>query len=199
LEVPPNFKAYPFKLNPQWLLDSEFDLMVQALWNEPKYLGEESKQKRLMWKLKDLKDKTKHWQKLCYQQASAHLKGMEMDISALLQESLEGVITTEKELLLKAMEQEQNRLLYENEERWRQQAGLYGFRAGIKIQIFFIILQTSGAIKSTFGRLWMKRETYIQVKITSRPKQSTISNSFSRRIQSFPFPNKSRWQRNSLI
>jgi hypothetical protein len=61
LEVPPNFKAYPFKLNPQWLLDNDFDMMVQALWNEPKYIGEETKQKRLMWKLKDLKDKTNQW------------------------------------------------------------------------------------------------------------------------------------------
>jgi exonuclease III len=37
------FKAYPFKLNPQWIMDQEFVLMVQALWNNAKYLEEEGK------------------------------------------------------------------------------------------------------------------------------------------------------------
>jgi hypothetical protein len=65
--MPPNFKAYPFKLNPQWHMEHEFVLMVKALWNDSKYLEEEGKNKRLIWKLKDLKDNTKQWQNLCYQ------------------------------------------------------------------------------------------------------------------------------------
>jgi hypothetical protein len=33
--------------------------MVQELWNNPKYLEEDGKLERLIWKLKDLKDNTK--------------------------------------------------------------------------------------------------------------------------------------------
>jgi hypothetical protein len=66
LEMPPRYKVFPFKFNPQWLKDQDFHLLVQTLWNESKYLEEEDKQKRLLWKLKDLKDKTKSWQKLRY-------------------------------------------------------------------------------------------------------------------------------------
>jgi hypothetical protein len=71
------------------------------LWNDPKYLEEEGKQKRLIWKLKDLKDNTKQWQKLRYQQANAHLRGLEKDINSLLQNTLEGDITLEDETLIK--------------------------------------------------------------------------------------------------
>jgi len=59
LELPPLYKAYPFKLNPQWILEQGFIVMVQNLWGDPKYLGEDGKQKILVWKLKDLKSYTK--------------------------------------------------------------------------------------------------------------------------------------------
>jgi hypothetical protein len=75
---------------------------------------EEDKQKRLLWKLKDLKEKTKQWQKLRYnQQSNATLKGLEQDITSLLQESMEVELTREKESLLKTKEQERNRLINE--------------------------------------------------------------------------------------
>jgi hypothetical protein len=100
----PIYKAYPFKLNPQWILEQDFVVMVQELWNDPKYLEEDGKQKRLIWKLKDLKDNTKQWQKLRYQEANAHLRGLENDINSLLQNTLDGVITQEEETLLKTLE-----------------------------------------------------------------------------------------------
>lgn len=78
--------------------------MVQELWNNPKYLEEDGKQKRLIWKLKDLKDNTKQWQKQCYQDANAHLRGLENDINSLLQNTLDGVITQEDETLLNIIE-----------------------------------------------------------------------------------------------
>jgi hypothetical protein len=74
LELPPLFKAYPFKLNPQWILDQGFIVLVQNLWNDPKYLGEVGKQKILVWKLKDLKASTKHWQKDRKLKAKSHLR-----------------------------------------------------------------------------------------------------------------------------
>jgi hypothetical protein len=200
LEMPPKFKAYPFKLNPQWLLDQEFELMVQALWNEPKYLGEEGKQKMLLiWKLKDLKDKTKHWQKLRYQQASAHLKGLEKDISSLLQDTLVGDITLENESLLKSLEQERNRLINENEERWRQRSRAIWIRSGDQNTIFFHnfanfrhnkkyiweIMDDEGHIHT--GQKNIKAEAINYFKQFF--KENTVSS----------ISNKSRWRRNSLV
>jgi hypothetical protein len=63
LDLPPVFKAYPFKFNPLWSLEIGFTSIVQKLWTDPIYLRETGKQKRLVWKLKDLKVLTKVWQK----------------------------------------------------------------------------------------------------------------------------------------
>jgi hypothetical protein len=63
LDLPPLYKAYPFKFNPMWTKENDFIMMVKKMWNEPKYLKETGKQKRLVWKLKDLKFITKSWQK----------------------------------------------------------------------------------------------------------------------------------------
>jgi hypothetical protein len=57
------FKAIPFKFNPVWRSDKEFFTLVHNLWTDPLYLREPGKQKRLVWKLKDLKKSTKVWQK----------------------------------------------------------------------------------------------------------------------------------------
>jgi hypothetical protein len=43
LEITPLFKAYPFKLNSQWLLDQDFIDIVQKVWNDPKFLFEGGK------------------------------------------------------------------------------------------------------------------------------------------------------------
>ena len=63
LEISPIFKAYPFKFNSQWLVDQDFTGLVHNLWKEPKFLIESGKQKRMVWKLKELKFKTKQWAK----------------------------------------------------------------------------------------------------------------------------------------
>ena len=63
LDLPPLFKAFPFKFNPLWIKEQGFILMVQNLCNDPNYLNETGKQKRLVWKLKYLKAITKIWQK----------------------------------------------------------------------------------------------------------------------------------------
>ena len=63
LEISPIFKEYPFKFNSQWLVDQDFTGLVHNLWKEPKFLIESGKQKRMVWKLKELKFKTKQWAK----------------------------------------------------------------------------------------------------------------------------------------
>ena len=61
LDLPPVYKAIPFKFNPVWKNDKEFYTLVHNLWNDPLYLWEPDKHKRLVWKLKDLKKSTKIW------------------------------------------------------------------------------------------------------------------------------------------
>jgi hypothetical protein len=40
LDLPPVYKAYPFKFNPQWSQELDFSLLLQKLWKDPKYLTE---------------------------------------------------------------------------------------------------------------------------------------------------------------
>jgi hypothetical protein len=63
LELPPVYKAIPFKFNPVWRTEKDFITLVHKLWSDPLYLKEPCKQKRMVWKLKDLKKNTKSWLK----------------------------------------------------------------------------------------------------------------------------------------
>jgi hypothetical protein len=59
----PTIKIYPFKFNPTWAMDDEFKCLVFSVWKDNKYLSEEGMQRRLVWKLRDLKQQTKVWKK----------------------------------------------------------------------------------------------------------------------------------------
>jgi len=63
LDLPPLYKAFPYKFNPLWIKEQCFISMVQKLWNDPLYMQETGKQIRFVWKLKYLKAITKVWQK----------------------------------------------------------------------------------------------------------------------------------------
>jgi hypothetical protein len=43
LEITPLYKAYPFKLNSQWLYEKDFNSIVHKVWNDQKYLSEGGK------------------------------------------------------------------------------------------------------------------------------------------------------------
>jgi hypothetical protein len=109
LEFPPLYNAYHFKLNPQWILDQGFIVMVQNLWIDPKYLGQDGK--ILVCKIKDLKASLKQWQKERKFKANSHIRNMENEINSLLQNYLYGTCLPEEESLLKNLEQERNKLL----------------------------------------------------------------------------------------
>jgi hypothetical protein len=61
MDLVPVSKNYPFKFNPLWLMDVEFSSLVNKVWKDEKYLFGRGHQRRLVWKLKDLKKHTKIW------------------------------------------------------------------------------------------------------------------------------------------
>ena len=55
LDILTTHLSFHFKMNPFWIQDLSFEILVKQVWNDPKYLGETGKQHRLIWNLKDLK------------------------------------------------------------------------------------------------------------------------------------------------
>jgi hypothetical protein len=53
--------AYPFKLNPTWLVEQDFALIVKEVWGDSTFLEEVDIQLRFVWKLKTLKSRIKDW------------------------------------------------------------------------------------------------------------------------------------------
>jgi hypothetical protein len=47
------------------------------MWTKPQYYDELDCQKRILWKLKDLKEQTKQWQKKRLDQSNTRLKELE--------------------------------------------------------------------------------------------------------------------------
>jgi hypothetical protein len=137
LDLPPLFKAYPFKFNPQWNKDQGFLMLVQNLWNDPKYLGEVGKQKRLVWKLNDLKASSKLWQKDRKLKSNSHLRCLENEISLRLQNFPDGTRNSMVDSSLKDLEHERNSLLNEIEELWCLRSRAIWIQSGDQNTKFF--------------------------------------------------------------
>jgi len=80
LNLPPCYKASPFKLNAQWMEDPTFVELVHVVWKDLTFLSESGRQQRLLWKLKVLKSRTKSWYKVKLNKNSGLLSTLEMDI-----------------------------------------------------------------------------------------------------------------------
>jgi hypothetical protein len=76
LEIPPIYKAYPFKLNAHWLHDEDYVALVHKIWKDPCFLSEGDKQCRIVWKLKELKSQTKLWYKEVCARNKAQLENL---------------------------------------------------------------------------------------------------------------------------
>jgi hypothetical protein len=50
-------------MNSTWLGEGEFRLIVQEVWRSTDFMDESSAQRRLVWKLKKLKNRVKAWEK----------------------------------------------------------------------------------------------------------------------------------------
>jgi len=95
------FKSFPFKFNPLWLKENLFVEFVQKIWRDPKFLVENGRQRRLVWKLKELKILTRVWQKEVRYHKSSRLLELEEEISFRLQNQTAGIFNNFGEQSLK--------------------------------------------------------------------------------------------------
>ena len=73
--------AYPFKLNPTWLVEHDFALIVKEVRGDSTFLEEVDIQLRFVWKLKTLKSRIKYWARHIRQEKLRKLEILEEDIS----------------------------------------------------------------------------------------------------------------------
>jgi len=118
LEVPPMYKEIPFKFNPVWLSERDFITLVHKLWNDPLYLQESCKKKRMVWKLKYLKKNTKSWLKIHNSLKIVRLSSLEQEISYRFHNLSEGLCQDLKDISLKDLEKERTIILKDIEEQW---------------------------------------------------------------------------------
>jgi hypothetical protein len=103
-------------MNPFWIKELIFETLVKQLWTGLKYLGESGKQNRLIWKLKDLKQHTKHWLKDRKIRTKAHFKNLEEEITECLHNNTSRTSRFAQESLVKELETTRNKILKEKEE-----------------------------------------------------------------------------------
>jgi hypothetical protein len=119
MDLPFNFKAYPFKLNAQWLKDQDFVDLVHKVWKDPGFLSECNKQHMIVWKLKVLKSQTKSWYKTKLAKNTSKLLSLEYAIKETIIDLVVNPSNLENELSLRQMEGVRNNILKEVEDQWR--------------------------------------------------------------------------------
>ena len=137
LDSSSSFKAFPFKFNPLWSTDQDFIEMVQKLWSDPKYLLEVGRQRRLVWKLKDLKVFKRNWKKEERYRKSCRLYELEKEITFKIQNSNDVIINNFGGQSLKFLEQERMKLIHEMEEQWSQHNCVIWLHSGDQNTKFF--------------------------------------------------------------
>jgi hypothetical protein len=118
--LPPSLhRSTPFKFNHHWLQYGDYTTLVREVWTDHRFLDEENPQRRLAWKLKDLKTKSKKWfmeQKL---EQSARLIELESEIQKLIYTSTISALTVEETVDLSSLETNRASILREQENAWR--------------------------------------------------------------------------------
>jgi hypothetical protein len=61
LMPPTRLRPTPFKFNHHWIQSGDYSNLVREVWTDPSFLLEENPQRRIVWKLKTLKSKSKRW------------------------------------------------------------------------------------------------------------------------------------------
>jgi hypothetical protein len=85
----------PFKFNHHWLASESYSDLVHLVWRDPHFLSELNPQRRLVWKLKTLKSKSREWFHEQRAVQKSTLTKLEADIKQLLQSSSVSTLSLE--------------------------------------------------------------------------------------------------------
>jgi hypothetical protein len=79
--------TYPFKLNSMWLKEEDFTSIVKEVWTDQQFGIEPGVQRRLVWKLRVLKQHIKAWAKEQRKQKLIRLEQLEEELQVAYQEA----------------------------------------------------------------------------------------------------------------
>jgi hypothetical protein len=177
--------AYPFKLNPTWLKENDFSQIVHEVWNDQQFLQESGVQRRLVWKLKCLKQRVKIWAKQQRLQKNLKLDKLEEELQASYLENSWGARRIEVDNHIKSLEEERNILLLAEEELWRQRSRAIWIKSGDQnTKFFFIILPVLEGTTNIYGKFWLKMGRFLLDKRILKKRQ-TYFTKFLRGVGSF--------------
>jgi exonuclease III len=131
--------SYPFKFNPIWLGNPDFERLVSDVWTDQSYKNEPDVQRRISWKLKVLKSKVKCWARQQISKTFDRLSQLEHNIQVLILEISEkkGIDHINLQQHLKLLETERNNLLLIEEAHWHQKSRAIWINCGDNNTKFF--------------------------------------------------------------
>jgi hypothetical protein len=142
----------PFKFNHHWLTSEAYSDLVHLVWRDPCFQSEENPQRRLVWKLKALKSKSRGLVHDLKAVQKSSLNKLESDITHLIHSSSIAALTLEKSATLKQLESKRASLLLSEENRRRLQSRETWLKCGDTNSNFFIMWPATTEIKRLFGR-----------------------------------------------
>lgn len=115
--IPTVCRLTPFKFDHNLLTSKNYSAIVHSTWTDPGFRTESNPQSRLIWKLKELKSITIHWEKAKIKEEKANLLLLETQISTLIYNATRSALTVEETDTLKLLEAHRVTILREEEFR----------------------------------------------------------------------------------